>query len=167
LFITRFRQNSRLPLLDKIFPKTADNKFKGLRLAKWLLALFVAKSFFAGGIHMFAPDGGAQSIASVVLDQFSADGANTVITMFGLWGMEQVVIGMIGLVVLVRYNSLIPLMALVYVIEYMGRFLAELYTPGLTTEHAPPGAVTDNILVPLTVLMFLLSILNPNKGRNA
>ena len=80
-------------MLKRVFPETADNNFNGVRLAKWLLALFVAKSFLAGGIHMFAPDGGAQSIGSVVLDQFTAYGANTVITMFGLWGMEQAVIG--------------------------------------------------------------------------
>lgn len=152
-------------MLKRVFPETADNNFNGVRLAKWLLALFVAKSFLAGGIHMFAPDGGAQSIGSVVLDQFTADGANTVITMFGLWGMEQAVIGLIGLVILLRYNSLIPLMALVYVIEYAGRFLSGLYTPGLVTAHTPPGAAADYILVPLTVLMFLLSVHNQSKGQ--
>ena len=34
-------------------------------------------------------------------------------------------------------------MALAYAIEYFGRFAAQWYTPGVTTEHEPPGVVLD------------------------
>jgi hypothetical protein len=71
-------------LFEKIFPKTADNQYRGMPIAKWLLILYAAKSLFAASVHMFAADGGAQSIGSVALDQFSQGGADSVITMFGL-----------------------------------------------------------------------------------
>jgi hypothetical protein len=145
-------------MFEKLFPKIVGNNYQGHRIAKWLLILYVAKSLFAASVHMFAADGGAQSIGSVALDQFSLGGANSVITMFGLWGMEQLVIGLIAIVILLRYKALIPMMALVYVIEYTGRFTAHLYTPGLVTAHTPPGAVMDNILFPLAMIMLVLSL---------
>lgn len=105
------------------------------------------------------------SIASVALDQFSGGGAESVITMFGLWGLEQVVIGLIALVILFRYRGLVPMMALVYVVEYAGRMAAPLFTPGLVTAHTPPGAAADMILVPLTLAMLLFTLYIPKKKR--
>ncbi len=150
-------------MIEKLFPKTVDNNYKGHWLAKWLLIFYVAKSFVAGSIHMFAADGGAQSIGSVALDQFSQGGADSVVTVFGLWGMEQMVIGFIGVIMLWRYKALIPMMALVYVVEYIGRITSHFYTPGLVTAHTPPGAMMDIILVPLTVVMLVLSLWRTEK----
>ena len=107
---------------------------------------------------MFAADGGAQSIASITLDQFSQGAADSVVTIFGLWGMEQAVIGFVAAIILWRYKSLIPFMALVYAIEYIGRFASHWYTPGVQSAHTPPGAVMDNILVPLALVMLFFSL---------
>ena len=152
-------------MMKKVFPRTVDNTYDGLEIAKWVLVLFIAKSFFAAGVHMFAPDGGAQSIASMALDQFTQGGADSVVTMFGMWGIEQLVIGLIGVVVLVRYRALIPMMALVYVVEYALRFAAPMFTPGVVTAHTPPGRMADFVLVPLSVVMFALSLITPRAKR--
>ena len=114
--------------------EVADNKFKGNRIAYWVLWIYVFKSFFAGFVHMFASDGGAQSIGSVKLDSFTQGGADSVVTMFGLWGMEQFVIGLIVLVILWRYKSLIPLAWAIYAIEYSGRALSHVFTPGIVNR---------------------------------
>ena len=147
-----------------LFPKIADNNFKGHKLIMWVLYLYVFKSLIAGAIHMFASDGGAQSIGSVLLDSFTQGGSDTVVTVFGLWGMEQFVIGLIVLVILWRYKSLILFAWAIYAVEYSGRALTHLYTPGLFTEHTPPGAVLDTILVPLAIVMFLLALYSSKKA---
>lgn len=149
--------------INNLFPKVVDNRYQGIKVAKWLLHVYVFKSIFSGSIHMFASDGGAQSIASVTLDQFSQGGAESVVTMFGLWGMEQVIIGLIGVVILWRYKSLIPLMWAAYALEYIGRGAAALYTPGLTTANTPPGASADLVLIPLAIAMFVLSMIKKRK----
>ncbi len=149
--------------MKRVLPTVADNNYQGHKIAKWLLMFFVFKSFFAGSIHMFATDGGAQSIASITLDQFTPKGADSVITMFGLWGMEQFIIGLIGFIIIRRYQSLIPLMCGVYVLEYIMRGISSFYTPGLSTAHTPPGAVADYLLIPLAILMFLFSLKNKLK----
>jgi hypothetical protein len=78
--------------------------------------------------------------------------------MFGLWGMEQFVIGLIVLVILWRYKSLIPLAWAIYAIEYSGRALSHVFTPGLVTEHTPPGVMVDTVLVPLAIAMLFFAI---------
>ncbi len=150
---------------NKLFPKTVENKYNGHILGLILLGFYVFKSFFAGSVHMFAPDGGAQSIASVALDQFTGGGAESVITMFAMWGMEQFVIGLIAIVVLLRYRGLISMMGLVYVVEYIGRVITPLHTPGVVTAHTPPGPAMDAVLVPLAVLMLVLTLYRPKKKR--
>lgn len=149
---------------EALFPKTADNNYNGHKLTKWFLYFYVFKSFFAGCVHMFAADGGAQSIASVALDSFSQGGADSVVTMFGLWGMEQFVIGLIAVVILWKYKSLIPMLWGVYAIEYIGRgIVGRFLTPGMITTYTPPGAVMDYVLIPLAIAMFLFAMYSSKK----
>ena len=53
-------------MIETLFPKMSDNQYHGHKLGKWLVIFYTVKSFVAGSIHMFASDGGAQSIASTV-----------------------------------------------------------------------------------------------------
>lgn len=145
-------------MLKILLPEEASNTYQGHKLTKYFLYFYVFKSFFAGCVHMFAADGGAQSIGSVALDTFTKGGADSFITMFGMWGMEQFVIGLIALVILWKYKSLIPMLWAVYAIEYTGRVLIPHFKPGLVTAHTPPGAVMDTVLVPLAILMFIIAL---------
>jgi hypothetical protein len=72
--------------------------------------------------------------------------------------MEQFVIGLIVLVILWRYKSLIPLAWAIYAIEYSGRALSHVFTPGLVTENTPPGVMVDTVLVPLAIAMLFFAI---------
>jgi len=145
-------------MLKILLPENADNTYKGHKIAEWLLYLYIFKSFFAGCVHMFASDGGAMSIGSVTLDAFSQGAADSVITVFGLWGMEQFVIGVIALIIIRRYKSLIPLLWAIYALEYFGRFATKFFTPGLVTANIPPGAVADIVLIPLAMIMFIIAL---------
>ena len=78
--------------------------------------------------------------------------------MFGLWGMEQFVIGFIVLVILLRYKSLLPFAWAIYAIEYSGRALSHFFTPGLDTVSTPPGVMVDTLLVPLSIAMLVFAI---------
>ena len=146
-----------------LFPKHPDNNYKGHKLAMWVLCLYVFRSFLAGFIHMFASDGGAQSIASINLDMFSDGASDTIITMFAMWGMEQFVIALIILVILINYKSLIPAAWLIYAIEFTGRWLIPMFKPGVQSTHTPPGHVIDYIFVPLSILMFIFALYTSQK----
>jgi hypothetical protein len=144
-------------MIDRILPKQADNTYRGHPIAKWVLILLTIKALVAGLIHMFTSDGGAQSIASITLDNFAQGAADTVITIFALWGLSQFLIGLISMVVLWRYKALIPMMYVIFLIEYTMRFAMPLFTPGVASVGTPPGVILDHVLLPVTAIMTILA----------
>jgi hypothetical protein len=145
-----------------IFPKQVDNNFQGYRIAVWVFLLVTLFTIARSCIHVLAPDGGAGSIAGI--DVTVAGGSN-IISMFAFWGLSQLLMGFVYLVVFLRYKSLIPFMYVLILAEYSGRIILGLVKP-LMVSHTPPGAIGDYILVPLAVLMLILSLRRPEKTGN-
>jgi len=107
--------------------------------------------------HILLPDGGAQSIATIPLDDFTANGAAAVIHIFALWGLSQLMFGLLYALVLWRYQALIPLMWLFILIEYSGRLLLTFAKPFEIVGTAP-GAVGNYVFIPLALIMLVLSL---------
>jgi hypothetical protein len=107
--------------------------------------------------HMFLPDGGAQSIATIPLSEFSSAASAVVVGMFAQWGLTQLMFGLLYVIVLWRYQSLIPLMWLFILFEYGGRLLLGFYKPFATVGQVPGGI--GNIVFPvLALIMLMLSL---------
>ncbi len=87
-------------MIEKLLPRKVTNEYRGHPLAKWVFAALTLITLGRSLVHMFAEDGGAQSIASIALDAFSTGGADSVITVFGLWGLSQLIIGLLFVIVL-------------------------------------------------------------------
>lgn len=140
-----------------LFPKTIDNHYRGLAVAKWAFVVVVIVTIGRSLAHIFLPDGGAQSIATIPLDTYSATAATVIIGMFAQWGLTQLMFGLFYALVLWRYQSLIPLMWLFVFFEYSGRLLLSLYKPFETAGQAP-GGFGNMILAPLALLMLILAL---------
>lgn len=151
-------------MLEKIFPATIDNRYSGNRISLWFFYLMTAITIARSLVHIFAPDGGAQSIATIPLDSYSAAAGATVIYMFSTWGLSQLLLGLVFLLTALRYKSLVPLMYLFIVIEYGGRLLLGHAKP-IVTEATAPGAIGNYILVPLAVVLFVLSLRKRENSR--
>ena len=136
----------------RVFPKQLDNSFRGNRIAVIVFALITVFTLARSCIHIFAPDGGASSIAGI---NTSVEGGSNVISMFALWGLAQLLMGLVYLAVFFRYKSLIPFMYMLIIIEYSGRVLIGMVKP-LIVSHTPPGAIGDYILIPLAIMMLML-----------
>jgi hypothetical protein len=136
----------------RVFPKQLDNSFRGNRIAVIVFALITVFTLARSCIHIFAPDGGASSIAGI---NTSVEGGSNVISMFAFWGLAQLLMGLVYLAVLLRYKSLIPFMYMLIIIEYSGRVLIGMVKP-LIVSHTPPGAIGDYILIPLAIMMLML-----------
>lgn len=139
-----------------------DNNYEGYRVVVIVFILITITTIVRSCIHILAPDGGAGSIAGI---DVSVAGGSNIISLFALWGLSQLLMGFVYLVVSFRYRSLIPFMYLLVLLEYSGRILIGFLKP-LTVIHIPPGAISDYILVPLALLMLLLSLMRP-KARPA
>lgn len=144
-------------MLERLFPKAITNDYRGSATAKWVFVLLTIITLGRSLAHMFSPDGGAQSIATIPLDTFTAAGADVVILIFALWGLSQVIIGGIYVVVLWRYQALIPLMYLLIVFEYGMRIFLGVLKPIETTGTAP-GGILNFVMVPLGLFLLVLSL---------
>jgi hypothetical protein len=100
------------------------------------------------------PHGGAGSIAGMDL---SVAGANGIIFAFALWGSAQFVYALIQLIVVFRYQSLVPLMYVLLILETLLREFVG-HTRPVTFAHTPPGEIGNYIFLPLAVFMLGLSL---------
>lgn len=127
---------------------------------KWIKSVFFVISIITiirSLIHIISPDGGAASIAGIPLSQYSMEASQTIIFMFALWGISQLIIGLFYIYVLIIKPNLIPIMLLSLTLEYSLRLIIGQLKPILTT-HTAPGAYGNYIMIPLSIILFLLSI---------
>jgi len=144
-------------MFNRIFPKPISNDYQGKAAAKWVFAAMTVLTVGRSLAHIVLPDGGAQSIATIPLDAFTARGASVVIGMFAQWGLTQLMFGLLYGLILWRYQSLIPLMWVFITFEWTGRLLLGFIKPFETVGQAPGGI--GNLVFPvLAVIMLVLSL---------
>ncbi len=148
--------------MNWIVPPQIDNRFPGRPFVPWVFAALVAMTLGRSLFHMFAPDGGAQSVAHIPLDSYPAPAADAVVFIFAFWGLSQLMMGAVSAIVLARYRSMIPLMLVLIAAEYAGRMAIGHFRPIVTTATAP-GAILDYVAVPLALLLLYFS--RPAAGR--
>ena len=141
-------------MIEKLFPKTVVNQYRGKVIAKWVFVAMTVLTIARSLAHIFLPDGGAQSIATIPLVTYSIGASAVVIGLFAQWGLTQLMFGILYVITLWRYQSLIPLMWLFILFEWLGRFLLGFYKPFETVGTAP-GAV-GNLLIPILALIMLV-----------
>jgi len=127
---------------------------------KWIKIVFLIISIFTivrSVIHIVSLDGGASSIAGIPLSAYSQEASQTIIFMFALWGISQLIIGLFYLYVFVLKQDLIPLMLLSLTLEYSLRLIIGQLKP-IITVHTAPGAYGNYIMIPLSIILFLYSI---------
>ena len=140
-------------LIKILLPEKIDNSVRGTRLPLFVLTLIALLSFARSCIHLLAPDGGAGSIAGMDLSA----GAQGIIFAFALWGSSQLLMALVQLVVVVRYRALVPLMYVLLILEILLRELVGRTRP-VTFAHVPPGAIGNQVLLPLAVVMLVISL---------
>ena len=144
-------------MLERLFPKDKTNTYRGNPIAKWVFVLLTIVTIARSLVHMLSSDGGAQSIANIPLNSFTASGADAIILIFALWGLSQLLIGIIYGIVLWRYQALIPLMYLLMIFEYGMRIVLGEIKPIETTGTAP-GGIGNYIIILLATIMLVLSL---------
>lgn len=144
-------------MLNGVLPKLADNHYNGHKLALLFFYLITIVTIIRSCIHIFKQDGGAQSIATIPLDTYTNGGAKAVIFIFAYWGLSQLMFGLLQGIVAVKYKSLVPLIYLFLLFEYVGRFGISFFKSIETTGQALGGVI--NYALPLIfIIMFFLSI---------
>lgn len=150
-------------MIEVLFPAKADNILRGSKIPFYIFTLYAILSAVRSCIHLLAPDGGAGSIAGLDLTVAGADG---IIFGFALWGSSQLLFAFIQILVVVRYRSLVPLMWLMLILEVLLRQLVGVLKP-VTFAHTPPGAIGNQLFLPLAALMLAWSVWSAIRQKGA
>lgn len=150
-------------LSSRIFPKQANNDYRGSSVAFYALILVCLPLTFRGLVHFLKEDSGVNSIATILVFPFEAGtpDPNDVIYMYSsLWGGQQLITLFLFILILVRYRNLIPLAWLLFLFESVFRLVSSLLHPlgPAFVERTPPGAsaTTGGIVLALAMLAFSL-----------
>jgi len=96
----------------------------------------------------------------------SVAGADGIIFAFALWGSSQLLFATIQLLVVIRYRSLVPFMWLMLILEVLLRQLVGMMRP-VTFTHTPPGAIGNQLVLPLAALMLVWSVWSATRQKGA
>jgi hypothetical protein len=141
--------------IKKVFPNN-PSKFEGFRIIRLIALLFMFVMVVRSCIHLFAPDGGAQSIASI---DTSVEGGDNIIAIFHQWGAIQLILAILLLVLFFGYPGLTPLILLTLSLDPVLRFVAGQQM-SLTTTGTPPGEALNGVAFYLLLVLFLGSLWN-------
>ena len=146
-----------------LLPSTADNTYRGSRLALWFFIAFVCLMTWRSVIHMFFEQYGMHDIANFIVLSGDPDPMPLIYMFFSLWGLAQLIFCGMSWVVILRYKSLIPLMFIFWLTEWSVRLFVypfmeksvvddDIYTSGMT-----PGAAGAPYVVFLLIIFLILS----------
>ena len=138
-------------MLSRFLPQRIDNTYSGSRVALWFLGLVLLLKGAMGGNAIFNGHTVASSADGVPLDTYPPEAAQAVLSLLGLWGVGHVVLTLLGLLFLVRYRAMVPLMFLVLLVEQLGRKLVILALPIARPGGAPGSFVSEGLLVLMIV----------------
>lgn len=150
-------------MLNRVLPVSVDNQYRGHISALYAFYLITLVTIVRSCIHIFAADGGAQSIATIPLASYTLQGRDTVVFVFGLWGIAQLMLGLLYLLVALRYRSFVSLMYLFVLLEWSSRLVLGLFKT-IETAGTAPAAVAQVVLLVVVPVLFGLSIWRPSEN---
>lgn len=152
-------------MLDRIFPKSFDNGYRGHRLAIWIFGAIVLVKTMQGVNSIILTRLVATNADGIPLDSFNAAGVQTVLALFALLGFYLLVLPVLSVVVLIRYRAMIPFMYLMLLFVQLGARLVLLAKPVVRTSEMPVGLYVNLAIFALTLIGFGLSLLSQRQTK--
>jgi hypothetical protein len=144
-------------VFERLLPLRADNAYSGHQAALWLFGLLTAIRLVMSLNSMVNGRVVATSADGIPLETFTPSAAQTVVSLFALLALSRLVLSVAGIVVLVRYRTLVPLMFGLLLLEQFGRALILRVMP-IPRTGAPPGSVINLVLLCMVVVGLALSL---------
>jgi hypothetical protein len=150
-----------MQLIDKILPSEANNKYLGNRIALFGLIFTTCLMTLRSCVHLLCQDAGLNSIGSFIIFEGIPD-PNQMIYMLGsVWGLQQLIFCLVNIAVLFRYRNLIPLMYILWLVEWLARPLLVGFLHPLDEQYftgTTPGIVVVPFAIGFLTIMLILSL---------
>lgn len=144
-------------MLKRLFPDRIDNVFPGQILALWLFGALVTlrglmsvNCIFRGAYVAVHADG-------VPLQTFPAAAARIIVDDFATWGLMQLMLCLLSVLVLVRYRAMVPLMLFIFLLEHVGRKMIFAAQP-IVTDAGAPGSWVNLIIFTVEIAGLALAL---------
>ncbi len=147
-------------MIDRLFPTPLDNAgYRGHPLALWLFGLVVLLKTGIGFGTLFNGRDAAVNADGIALASFGETGADAFVSLFAAWGLAQVTLNALCLLVLLRYRALLPFMFLVLLAEHLARKTIFWVLPiaRIGTDSAP-GFYVNLVIVAVMVVGIVLAL---------
>lgn len=142
------------PSLTRLLPLNPA-VYDGPAISLWVAIAWLCVITVRSCIHLLAPDGGAQSIATI--DVAGVAGGSNIVAIFGQWGAIQLLLALLLWALLLRWRGTVPLVLLVFTLEPVLRSLAGHLKP-VTTMGTAPGAALNWLVLPVLGFFLYLSL---------
>lgn len=141
-------------MTNALLPKNPKS-YRGYLFVRVITFVFMLVVVVRSAIHLFSPDGGAQSIAGI--DTTVAGGSN-IIALFHQWGAIQLLLVGLMFILFFAYNGLTPLVILFLCLDAPMRALAG-QMGAVESTHTPPGEALNWPVFFVLVILFGLSLI--------
>ena len=139
--------------IKKVLPKDPF-LYHGHKSIRIITAVYLLIVVIRSCVHLFASDGGANSIAGI---DVSVEGGDNIIAVFHQWGAIQLILVGLLVVLFFRYPGFTPLVVLTLAIDPIMRAIAGQMMP-VTSQSTPPGEALNWPAFFILVLLFVASL---------
>ncbi len=144
-------------MLSQILPRQIDNSYRGYKPALWILGLLLLLRTIISINSIFNGYSVASTADGIPLDSFTPAGAQTVVSLFALSAYSRLVMTLFGVLALVRYRSMVPLIFLVLLLDHLGRMVVLRALP-ITQIGDPPASFITLSLLALVIVGLAMSV---------
>ena len=142
---------------NQIIPDN-PREYRGFPVVRLITLAFLLVVVARSAIHLFTPDGGAESIAGI---DTGVAGGNNIIALFHQWGAIQLLFVGLLLVLFFFYKGLTPLVILFLALDAPMRALAG-QMGAVESTRTPPGEALNWPVFFVLVILFVASIVKKN-----
>ena len=142
---------------NQILPEN-PREYRGFGVVRLATLAFLLIVVVRSVIHLFSPDGGAESIAGI---DTSVSGGNNIIALFHQWGAIQLLLAGLMLTLFFAYKGFTPLIVLFLALDAPMRALAGMMGQ-IESAHTPPGEALNWPAFFVLATLFIVSLLQKN-----
>jgi hypothetical protein len=145
-------------MLDVLWPRQADNSYRGSRIALWLLGVVLLIKLAQSVVLLVDPAGVAVGADGIPLATYPAGAAGTIVALLVLMSMDRILLALAGVVVMVRYRSLLPLLLSALILHDASKRVMLHELMPVPRAGTPIGPYVNLAMLGLLALALMLSL---------